>query len=232
MRDASDSARLLSDVVADDLVDISIPITTDMVTWDDRFPPTVEWHSATARGDRTTNSTWTLNAHTGTHVDAPLHHLKGGGDVGSLQLSSHIGRCRVLDLTDVQDEIEPVHLEPHDVRPGDRLLLKTRNSVHQESSEQPRFHQGFVALSEESARWLVDRRVGLVGTDGLGIEPYGRRDGAVHRLLLGADVVVLEGLRLSQATAGDYVLIFLPVLLTSAEAAPGRAVLLRLGSTD
>lgn len=232
MRDASDSVRLLADMSADDLVDISIPIMTDMVTWDDRFPPAVEWHSTTARGDRTTNSTWTLNAHTGTHVDAPLHHLKDGGDVGSLRLSSHIGHCRVLDLTDVEGEIDPSQLAPHDVRPGDRLLLKTRNSVHQESSDRARFDPGFVALSEESAQWLVDRQVGLVGTDGLGIEPYGRKDGSVHRILLGADVVVLEGLRLSHAAAGEYVLIFLPVLLTSAEAAPGRAVLLRLGPTE
>lgn len=226
MSGAAVIARLLGDVSTDDAVDISMPITTDMVTWDDRFPPEVEWHSKTAQGDRTTNSTWTLNAHTGTHVDAPLHHLRGGGDVASIGLGSHIGACRVLDLTDVVSEIEVADLERHDVVAGDRLLLKTRNSGERDRSA--RFDPGFVALSETAAQWLVDRQVALVGTDGLGIEPYGRKDGVVHRILLGADVVVLEGLRLGHVAAGGYLLIFLPVLLPAAEAAPGRAVLFPL----
>lgn len=216
-----------------DIIDISWPITPEMITWEDRFQPEVQWHSATARGDRTTNTTWRLNSHTGTHADAPLHHLAGGHDVTAIPLDSSIGPCRVLDLTDAPGaQLRVEDLRPHEIVAGERLLLRTRTSVAGRGRSDGRFDPDYVALSDEAATWLVQREVRLVGTDALAIEPYGHIPATVHQTLLTAEITILEGLCLGHVRAGSYFLLFLPLPLVGAEAAPGRAVLMPLDNKE
>ena len=80
------------------------------------------------------------------------------------------------------------------------------------------------ALLEDAASWIVQRGIRLVGIDYLSIQKF--HDGpAVHQILLGAGVAVVEGLDLSRAVPGNYELICLPVAIVGAEGAPARAVL-------
>ena len=81
------------------------------------------------------------------------------------------------------------------------------------------------ALTPEGAAWLVERGVRLVGADTLSIEPE-TRDYPVHRILLGAGVVIVEGLDLSAAAAGRYQLLCLPLRISGGDGAPARAVLI------
>jgi len=87
-----------------------------------------------------------------------------------------------------------------------------------------RFIEDFVALTADAAQWVVERGVRLVGVDYLSVEGFGG-DGSVHRALLGAGVIVVEGLDLSDAPPGDYTLHCLPLKLVGSEGAPARAIL-------
>lgn len=207
------------------LIDISRPVHPSMTTWEDRFPVDVHWHSRFLDGQATANSTWTVNTHTGTHADAPFHHLPDGRVVEELDLNTFVGRCRVLDLTDREEgSLTGDDLARHHPRAGERLLLKTRNSLTVSGAGV--FQRDYCALSPSAARLLADLPVRLVGIDCLSVEPYRPERFEVHRSLLRADVGVLEGLDLGEVDAGSYDLLALPVRWQDAEAAPVRAVLI------
>jgi arylformamidase len=173
------------------------------------------------RGDPFTLTALSTGAHAGTHLEGPAHFLAGGATVDELPLEAVLGPCRVLDLGRVA-VLDEVHLRPHHIRRGERILLKTLNSSRPWATLP--FDPGFVALTPAAARFLAERGVRLLGVDGPSVG--GPQDGAeVHRVLLGAGVWLLEALDLSQAAAGRYDLACLPLRLQGAEAAPARVAL-------
>ena len=89
----------------------------------------------------------------------------------------------------------------------------------------PAFPEHFTALTAPGASWLVERGVRLVGTDFISVEGAGDPTFPVHRTLLGAGIVVVEGLDLRQAPPGRYALWCLPLKLHDGDGGPARAVL-------
>ncbi len=166
---------------------------------------------STADGlDRFALSRLTLGTHAGTHVDPPSHLFPGGATVDNLPLDVLIGPARLVDLVRGRSvtagDLEAV---PHRTV---RLLLRT----------------GGAPLCEGAARALVARGVRLVGVDGLSVDAIDR-PGPAHRVLLGAGVVVVEGLALAGVAPGSYTLICLPLRLVAGDGAPARAVLIEGG---
>jgi arylformamidase len=162
---------------------------------------------------------FTLDAHTGTHIDAPLHMIENGATMDSIDLESLVGPARVLDLIHVQDGISQADLEPFAIQAGEWLLFKTRNSMSEE------FDFEFIYLKEDAARYLHGLKIKGVGTDGLGIE-RAQPSYATHRTLLSAGIHVVEGLRFKDVPAGNYFMVIAPLKLAGIEAAPARAFLL------
>lgn len=163
----------------------------------------------------------TMDVHTGTHLDAPLHMLENGATIDTIPLESTVGLARVLDFTGVEDSIGRADLEPHNIKPGEWLLFKTRNSF----SEQ--FDFKFVFLNEEGAHYLKEIGIKGVGTDGLGIERDQPNYGT-HKTLMNAGILIAEGLRFKDIEAGSYLMVLAPLKLTGIEAAPARAFLLEV----
>jgi len=168
-----------------------------------------------------------LGVHAGTHVDAPLHFLPGREDVSNVPFDALLGPCYVAGVSDVSavsaSDLESLSIPPDTTR----LLLRTRNSDRWASGAQD-FDPDFVALTPEAARWVVDHSIKLIGIDYLSIQRF--NDGPeTHLILLGAGVVVLEGLCLCGVVQGRYELICLPIKLPGAEGAPARAVLRKKG---
>ena len=159
--------------------------------------------------------------HSGTHVDAPFHFIEGAATVDQLPLEILIGKARVIELS-VMHGIDRKDLEAYDLRDDLRLLLKTRMSGQLGKRE---FQEDFVYLTEDAARYLVQAGIKLVGIDYLSIEKFGSTDFAAHHALLGAGVVVIEGLDLSQVEEGEYDLICLPLRIVGADGSPARVVL-------
>ena len=189
------------------IIDISTPLGPATPVYPGDPAPSLTRLSEAAGGDSFSLSRLVLGTHTGTHVDPPAHFLPGAATVDQLPLDTLIGRARLLVLA-TSRPVEPADLAA--VPRGTRRLLLCAGG-------QP--------LSEGAAEWLVRRGVRLVGVDGLSVAPE-HAPGPVHHLLLGAGVVIVEGLALAGVPAGLYTLVCLPLLIANGDGAPARAVLI------
>jgi arylformamidase len=203
-------------------VDVTVPIRSGMVCWPGNPEVDIVQTEHLERGDPATVSRLSLGVHTGTHVDAPVHFLVRGAGVDHISLDRLIGPARVLHLGEI-DHVRPGHLEPVDLQPGDRVLFKTGNSGRW---GEERFRPDYTYLSVDAASHLVERGVWTVGIDYLSIGDMDR-GAETHRILLGADVCIIEGLDLSRVEAGWYDLVALPLRLEGLDGAPARVVLRR-----
>ena len=204
-------------------IDISLPVNHNLPIWPNSPNIELQRHLDLNKGDPVNDTLLSFSAHTGTHIDAPLHHIKEGKSVDLISPDVLIGSAYVVDIPNVemvtQDVLEKVSL-PSNTK---RLLLRTRNSEfwHKEFQN---FQKDFVALSPDAAHWIVNRGIFLVGIDYLSVQGF--YDGpATHLILLESDVVILEGINLTEVTEGFYELYCLPIKLQGVEAAPARVIL-------
>ncbi len=202
------------------IIDISLPIGPDTPVWPGDPPVLVEPVARIEAGDPADVSRLVLGTHTGTHVDPPAHFLPGAATVDALPLDVLVGPAVVACFPAAP--IDRAALESQSLPPGStRVLLQTRGDSG--------------ALTPEGAQWLVERGVRLVGADTLSIEPDSHpgvrgcppeESYPVHRILLGAGVVIVEGLDLSAVAPGSYQLVCLPLRIVGGDGAPARAVLI------
>ncbi|MDN5872273.1 MAG: cyclase family protein [Nitrococcus sp.] len=212
-----------------DWIDISVPIQDGMVHWPGDPPVRVRQVQAIARGDEANLTQLAMSAHTGTHMDAPIHYLPDAASMDALPFSATIGRARVIAVT-TQGTIGPRALESAGIRAGERLLLKTRNSDRIWSEHA--FDPEFTALSLEAARYLASRQIRLLGIDYLSVGPFNGEGAEVHRALLGAGIWIIEGLNLGAVDPGHYDLVCLPLRIAGADGAPARALLRPLADNE
>jgi len=183
-------------------------------------------HLALADGDIANATLIEMDVHCGTHVDAPRHFVEEGAALHQVGLGPFVGPAWVADAVGHR-VIDAELLESLDI-PSDttRLLLRTDNSF---GPREAPFREDFVALTADGAQWVVDRGLALVGIDYLSIQLF-HDPPDTHRILLGAGVVILEGVDLGHVHAGYWTLLCLPIHLVGVEAAPARAVLVEAGS--
>ncbi|HEY2852037.1 MAG TPA: cyclase family protein [Gemmatimonadaceae bacterium] len=176
------------------------------------------------RGDPLTLSAYSLGAHSGTHVDAPMHFIAGGASVDQIPIDRLIGPARVIEIADDVQAIDAAELAKHDWRGAPRVLFRTRSSIRGWMS-QPNFHRDFAYIAADAAQLLADANVQLVGIDYLSAEQFAAPAPRAHQILLGKGIPIVEGLSLVSVHAGDYDLIVLPMKVGGHEGAPARAVL-------
>jgi arylformamidase len=159
-------------------------------------------------------------------MDARMHFIPGGWTMESLDLARCVGPCRVVDLTEIPGNIGREDLEEKEVAGTARLLFRTRNS-EERLLEKGEFDEGYAAISVAAAEYLVEIGVETVGVDYLSVEPFEDGDFNTHHTLLGADVLILEGLNLAAVEVGEYLLVCLPLKLEGSDGSPARAILIR-----
>lgn len=203
------------------LFDISMPIHRDMAVYKGMK---AKKPIHTVQSDFSTSSVYEsridMNLHTGTHLDRQLHMIPDGNTIESLALAKVVTSCKVLDLTGSVDKITAEDLSQKEIKEGDFLLLKTKNSFENI------LESDFIYVDRSGANYLKDKKIKGVGIDGLGIE-RAQADHETHISLLSEDIVILEGLRLKEIEEGEYLLIAAPLNIIGAEASPLRAILLR-----
>lgn len=208
------------------IIDISVTLEPGTTIWPGS-PAFKRDQVRTLERDDVNVSNIAMDVHTGTHVDAPLHHLAGGASSADLALEAMVGPVQVVDLTGV-DEVDRAALEETVDPATTRLLFKTGNSSAWPGTGP--FTEDYVALNVEAAAWIADKDIRLVGNDYLSIQRPAA-DIEIHRILLRSGVVILEGINLAHVPAGHYTLMCLPLKIADSEGAPARAVLLE-GSVD
>ncbi|TWU60957.1 cyclase family protein [Crateriforma conspicua] len=169
-----------------------------------------------------------LYSHCGTHLDAPLHFEASEQTIDQIPLDRCIGKAWVVDLSDLPPKtpIEVSHLGDiaERLQPGDALLLRTLWSRHVDDAQYYRDH--FQPISPDLARWMVQHHVRMVG-----VEPPSVADvndlaavTLVHQILLGGDVIIVEGLTNLDAIPGpSCTFAALPLKIHGGDGAPCRA---------
>lgn len=205
------------------ILDITVPIRVDMPVYEGDPGVRIESWSAFAKGDSSNVSMLNFGAHTGTHVDAPAHFIEGARKIDALSLDILMGPARVIRVGDEVTEIGAEFIRSRDLKSVERVLFHTRNSGFWNDG----FRKDFTHLLPEAAQILVDQGINLVGTDYLSIEKFHSGHHKTHLTLLSNNVIIVEGLNLSDVPEGDYELICLPLKIGdgTGDGAPARAVL-------
>ena len=160
-----------------------------------------------------------INLHTGTHIDYPLHMIENGKTSDFEDLNKLIGSCKVIDFTDCKEKISKIDLEKHNIEKNDFLFFKTKNSFTDN------FIFDFTYLDSTGAKYLREKKIRGVGTDGLGIE-RNQKNHDTHKTLLEANIIIIEGLRLKTVSQKTYQMYCLPLKIKSVEATPARVILI------
>jgi arylformamidase len=195
------------------ILDVSVPIRPEMITYPGDPTVKLERISAIADGALANVSRLDLGVHTGTHVDAPVHFLDGAAAVEGLPLDALLGRVLVIGAEALTaSTLRGLELP-------ERIVFKTPNSELWALAE---YSDDFLALDGAGAQVLVERGVRLVGIDYLSIG-----DEDAHRVLLAAGVVAIEGLDLRGVEPGEYELVCAPLKLVGSDGAPARVFLIQ-----
>ena len=162
-------------------------------------------------GDLYNLTAFSMCAHNGTHVDAPYHFIEDGKTVEQIPLEKTVGLCFVAEWQGILDEENA------------RQILRRAALAVRESARRILL-KGNVTVSAAAARVFAEGGVDLIGNES---QTVGPEDAPVevHKILLGADVVLLEGIRLSDVPGGVYFLSAAPLCLGGADGAPCRAIL-------
>ena len=209
--------------------DISLPIVAGGLIYPNNPPIQVEVASAMSAGASSNGSRISFGSHTATHVDAQHHMIDGGWTVDRMKLDVLIGPALLMRFPDDVMSITAAHLAGVDLKGVTRILFGTRNSGFNRETE---FHKDYTFVAPDAAELLVSKGVKLVGVDYLSIEQFRSGHHKTHKTLLGADVIIVEGLSLGAVPAGRYELICLPLSLPGLDGAPARAVLRELPTTN
>jgi arylformamidase len=204
-------------------IDISRPVGPETPIWPGSPGVNLVPLMQVASGDVANVSRIDIEAHTGTHIDAPRHFVEGGATVDAIDLEVLIGEVVVAEVQG--DKIGAAELERLALPMGTRRLILRTGASHDARYESAPFRQDFPALTADGARWVVEHGIDLIGIDYLSIQRFDDPPD-VHHVLLDAGVVILEGLRLTDVAPGVYTLVCLPLHVIGAEAAPARAILL------
>ena len=197
-------------------------IREDMVVYKNKKEkkPKIEITSTTKTGNAN-ESRIHLDAHTGTHADAPFHFLDKGKGIDRVSAEKFIGECIVIDLTKIKKRgIEKKDLVNSKIKKDDIVILKTLNK------QEKTFDFDFVYLAESGAKFLVSKNIKSVGINALGIE-RSQPEYSTHKSLLSKGIIIFEGLELSKINPGRYFFIGLPLKIKEGDASPIRAVLVK-----
>lgn len=165
-------------------------------------------------GDVCNLSNLSMCVHNGTHVDAPYHFIDDGKKIDEVSLDKFIGNCYVAECCgDVTKECA-------------EEIIKLAKEAGQDSYKRILI-KGKATVTFEAAKVFADNDVILVGNESQTVGPENAPK-AVHDLLLGKEVVLLEGIRLAEVPDGVYLLNAAPINLGGSDGAPVRAVLLEL----
>ncbi len=201
--------------------DVSLTYEPEMVVYPGDTPFETREIMNISDGDVCNLSAYSFGSHTGTHIDAPRHFFAEGLTVDQIPADYFIGKARVCEVLDT-DIIGAAELTKFGIQKGEIVLLKTRNS---NLLTQKIFSPEYAYLTPEAARYLGEAGVRILGFDYYSVEKITSRDFEVHRILLGNDIIIIEGLSLSVVKPGIYNMIGLPLKIKNGNGSPIRVLL-------
>jgi arylformamidase len=165
-----------------------------------------------------------MSTHTGTHMDAPSHFAPGMASIDQVPAARLVSSAVLLRVRKGADgTIVVADIMDEEIREGDAVVFATGWEKHEGADYMTR-NPG---LSQDAARYLVERKVNAVGIDGPSIDPGFDEKFAAHNILLPAGVIVVENLcNLDRIEGKKFTLVAAPLKLAGASGSPVRALAL------
>ncbi len=181
-------------------------------------------------------TTLSLYSHCGTHMDAPRHFLPDGRTIDQQDLRECVGIATMVDLTPVSPrqliDVDDLGTLVETIRPGARLLFRTDWSKRYGT---PEYRDGLPRISLSLARWLVEKRVALIGVEPPSVADVNDIDELtqVHQTLFRGHVLIVEGLvNLDQIQSATFDFIALPLKIADGDGCPVRAIAIQRDRID
>lgn len=164
-----------------------------------------------------------MGTHTGTHIDVPVHRIKGGKAVDEVPIEKFVGRAYVMDLKQLKplEEITPVHLARYEekVHDASAVILKTGWGAHFGKDD---FFTSFPGISEESVGWFYEHGISLISLESPSVNAMKHLE--IHQLLLEKEIGIVESLANVEKLRAEYVQFFaVPLKLKGLDGSPVRA---------
>ena len=209
-------------------IDITFPISKKLPKWPNSVGYNYNWHlSMPSSGNNL--SSFSIDTHYGTHIDAPLHFINDGMPVNDIPLSKFFGKVYVLEAYGhevITDSILENYNIPEDCT---KLILKTDNQIYWHNNL-IEFQEDFCSIDSSGASWIIERKIDFIGIDYLSIQRYS--DGPqTHQILLENNVLIAECLNLEFVEQGFYELFCFPLKLFGLEGAPARIILKNISNS-
>ena len=163
-------------------------------------------------GDVCNLTKFSMCAHNGTHIDAPFHFINHGKTVDKICLDTFVGMVYVAEHQGLVSEKDATK------------IIEKAKMLNEESAKRILI-KGKAEVSAEAAKVFASNKILLIGNESQTVGPE-NAPMEVHNILLGADVVLLEGIRLSEVSEGVYFLNAAPLNLSGSDGAPCRAILI------
>lgn len=208
------------------LIDLSHPLEHGQLNfpWDPKIS-IVPHNSVTSIGYNITQIS--MSTHQGTHLDAPFHFFDDGKTLDQMSLGQFIGEATLVDLApgralDAETPLTVAMFEAHAAhfRPGAKVIYRTGWDRMFGKAE---FFSAFPTLTLDAARWIADRKIGLLGMDTPTPSTSWKE---CHHILLakGVEIVIVEGLANLQKLPQRFTFIGFPLNIRGRDGSPIRAV--------
>lgn len=214
------------------VIDMSYPLEEGVPVWPThaRFSKTI--YESYDYGNESLQSALTLGEHTGTHLDAPKHFIKGGKGLDEIPITKVMGRGVKIDA----DFLEPngvltkemiiEHEKKHgEIKEGDIVFL--RYGWDEKYDIQPNtreFLQNWPGLGKCGAEYLFEKKVGVVGCDALSVDSFSASGSPAHSVLLSNDILIIENVHNLKFVPNLFFVLGLPLNVKAASGAPIRLI--------
>lgn len=162
-----------------------------------------------------------MMSHTGTHMDAPAHMIKGGASLDQLPGERYTGKAICIDVAHL------CTIEIENLLPFREQLSKVSfvlfSSRWDEKWGQDDYFLSFPVLTESAAEWLLQFNLSGIGADCISFDPVSSPDYPIHRILLGNGLLLIENLTgIAKLSGKIFDLVAAPLHYSEADGAPSR----------
>ena len=208
------------------IIDLTFPVRDDMMVYPGLARPVFQWMGRDF-SEGYNSSKFTMEIHTGTHIDAPLHFIPKGNTIDELSLDHFCGQaqlCRLAEEPTGQEiSLDTLIKQCPSIKKRQVLVLDT--GVYRYFG-QSSFFKRYPVLTNEAAQWLIDKGIITLATDAPSVDPVGTSMAPIHHIILGAGIPIVENLaNLNLLSPNiEFLFIALPLKLYRREGSPCRAV--------
>lgn len=203
------------------IIDLTHTLSPDMPVYPGTEPP-VFLAGCTLEADGFLEKEITFFSHTGTHIDAPAHLVAGGKTLDRFGAGHFVGEALLVDVKPPQIGLDLLTPYEKQIGKADFLILRTGWSRRWGRQD---YFEDFPVLTVDAARWLTGQGLKGIGIDAISFDAVSTSDYAVHKTLLGADIILVENLaHLEALLKSTFRFICLPLKIREADGSPARAV--------